>query len=114
MLKVSKRFVDETLWPNFNAINSELHAHLHDVTARVIREVLDASTSEADEVAATPVRGRGKAEARREAAVVVQLLRFAACQSVATAVVPTSMSEPVVSSDPQTAHLAVKPLGVSR
>ncbi len=61
MLKVSKRFVDETLWPNFNAINSELHARLHDVTARVIREVLDASTSEADEVAAAPVLGGGKA-----------------------------------------------------
>ena len=61
MLKVSKRFVDETLWPNFNAINSELHAHLHDVTTRVIREVLDASTSEADEVAATPALGGGKA-----------------------------------------------------
>lgn len=51
MLKVSKRFVDETLWPEFSAISSELHSYLHGVTDRIIREALDASTSEADEVA---------------------------------------------------------------
>ena len=57
MLKVSKRFVDETLWPEFTAINDELHKYLHEVTERVIREALDASTSEADEV---PALGSGE------------------------------------------------------
>jgi len=57
MLKVSKRFVDETLWPEFTAMNDELHKYLHEVTERVIREALDASTSEADEV---PALGSGE------------------------------------------------------
>ncbi len=52
MLKVSKRFVSETLWPEYLAIDKELHQYLHHVTDRVIREALDASTGEADEVAA--------------------------------------------------------------
>jgi len=52
MLKVSKRFVNETLWPEYLAIDKELHQYLHQVTDRVIREALDASTDEADEVPA--------------------------------------------------------------
>lgn len=52
MLKVSKRFVNETLWPEYLAIAAELRKYLDDITARVIRETLDASTGEADEVAA--------------------------------------------------------------
>lgn len=52
MLKVSKKFVDQTLWPEFSAINEELHKYLHAVTDRVIREALDASTGEADEIPA--------------------------------------------------------------
>lgn len=53
MLKVSKSFVSQTLWPEFDAINQELHKYLHEVTDRVIREALDASTGEADEIAGT-------------------------------------------------------------
>jgi hypothetical protein len=52
MLKVSKKFVDQTLWPEFTALSGELRKYLHAVTDRVIREALDASTSEADEVPA--------------------------------------------------------------
>jgi hypothetical protein len=52
MLKVSTRFVRETLWPEYLAIAAELHQYLREVTERVIREALDASGSEADEVAA--------------------------------------------------------------
>ena len=59
MVKVSKRFVDETLWPEFTAIDRALSAHLHDVTSRVIREVLDASAREADEVDEPPALGAG-------------------------------------------------------
>lgn len=60
MLKVSKRFVDETLWPHYQAIHKELHAHLHQVTDRVIRQVLDASTGEAEEVIAKPALASGE------------------------------------------------------
>ena len=56
------RFVDETLWPQFEAIDRELHGFLHEVTNRVIREALDASTGEADEVAGTPQLGGGEKE----------------------------------------------------
>ena len=52
MLKVSKRFVNETLWPEYLAIGKELRQYLNQITERVIREVLDASAREADEVAA--------------------------------------------------------------
>jgi hypothetical protein len=52
MLKVSKRFVDQTLWPEFTAIGAELRSYLQTVTDRVIREALDASSGEADEVPA--------------------------------------------------------------
>lgn len=62
MVRVSKRFVDETLWPQFEAIDRELRGFLHDVTNRVIREALDASTGEADEVAGTPQLGGGEKE----------------------------------------------------
>lgn len=53
MLRVSKRFVDQTLWPEFTAISEELRGHLAAITSRVIREVLDESDAEADEVAGT-------------------------------------------------------------
>jgi len=52
MLKVSKRFVDQTLWPEFTAISTELRSYLQSVTERVIHETLDASSGEADEVPA--------------------------------------------------------------
>ncbi len=57
MLKISQKFMDQTLWPEFTAINDELHKYLHQITDRVIREALDASTSEAEEV---PALGSGE------------------------------------------------------
>jgi hypothetical protein len=50
MLLVSKRFVDQTLWPEYTQISAELRGYLQQVTSRVIHEVLDASDREADEV----------------------------------------------------------------
>jgi hypothetical protein len=50
MLLVSKKFVDQTLWPEFTQISAELRGYLQHVTSRVIHEVLDASDREADEV----------------------------------------------------------------
>lgn len=50
MAKVSKGFVDETLWPEFEAISSTLHSYLDDVTNRVVGQVIHADMSEAAEV----------------------------------------------------------------
>lgn len=47
MLRVSPRFVDETLWPQFEQISDTLHGYLTEVTKRVVGQVLDADQSEA-------------------------------------------------------------------
>jgi len=47
MVQVPKRFVDETLWPEFQKINSELNAYLQEVTDRVIKQVLHEDVSDA-------------------------------------------------------------------
>jgi hypothetical protein len=62
MVKVSKSFVNETLWPEYEALAAELRGYLDEVTQRVIRETLDASTSEADEIAGAPLLGGGRTE----------------------------------------------------
>ena len=51
MVRVSKRFVDETLWSEFQQIDGTLRRYLDDVTARVIAEVIHKDTSDAVEVA---------------------------------------------------------------
>lgn len=50
MAMVSKGFVDETLWPEFQSISSTLRSYLDEVTSRVIGEVIHADVSEAAEV----------------------------------------------------------------
>lgn len=47
MAKVSKAFVDETLWPEFEALSSTLSSYLDEVTSRVVVEVIHADVSEA-------------------------------------------------------------------
>ncbi len=59
MLRVSRRFVDQTLWPEFSAISKELRGYLQGITSRVIREVLDANDAEAAEVAGSLTPGGG-------------------------------------------------------
>jgi len=46
MVQVPKRFVDETLWPEFQKINEELIAYLQDVTDRVVKQVLHQDSSD--------------------------------------------------------------------
>lgn len=48
MAKVSKRFVDETLWPEFQEISETLRTYLSDVTDRVVRQVIHQDSSEAE------------------------------------------------------------------
>jgi hypothetical protein len=51
MAKVSKNFVHETLWPEFEEISKTLRSYLSDVTERVISQVICSDSSEADVVA---------------------------------------------------------------
>jgi len=47
MAQLPKRFVDETLWPEFQKIDKELNSYLHDVTDRVVKKVLHEDSSDA-------------------------------------------------------------------
>jgi hypothetical protein len=51
MARVPHRFVDETLWPEFEKLSATLRSFLDDITERVIRESVFADDSEAEEVA---------------------------------------------------------------
>ena len=46
MIDVPERFVDETLWPEFEALSAELRQYLSEVTDRVIADVLEEDGSE--------------------------------------------------------------------
>lgn len=50
MVKVSRGFVQETLWPEFQQISATLHSYLQEVTNRVVASVLHGDESEAAEV----------------------------------------------------------------
>ena len=50
MVQVPKSFVDETLWPEFEKISSELREYLQDVTQRVVTQVLHEDSSDAEVV----------------------------------------------------------------
>ncbi len=50
MAKVSKRFVDETLWPEYQQLSAVLRKYLDEITERVITEAIHKDTSEATEV----------------------------------------------------------------
>ncbi len=50
MARVSKRFIDETLWPEFQEISETLRVYLSEVTERVVSQVLHQDSSEADVV----------------------------------------------------------------
>jgi hypothetical protein len=49
MLKVPKAFVDETLWPRFEALNEDLRKSLAEETDRVIAHVFGGNAEEAEE-----------------------------------------------------------------
>lgn len=46
MARVPKRFVNETLWPEFEQISALLRAHLEEVTQRLVSEVLHEDSSD--------------------------------------------------------------------
>ena len=55
MAKVSPRFVDETLWPEFVQVSGELSTYLDEITNRVIGAAFSQDTSDAEEMPA--IRG---------------------------------------------------------
>jgi hypothetical protein len=62
MAKVSARFVNETLWPEYEQLATVLRQHLDEVTDRIISTAIHADASEAREVADAPQLGSGNAE----------------------------------------------------
>lgn len=50
MAKVSKKFVDETLWPEFEEFSDSLESYLSEVTDRVVSQVIYQDSSEAEVV----------------------------------------------------------------
>jgi len=50
MARVSKRFLDQTLWPEFQEISGTLRTYLSDVTERVVAQVIHQDSSEAEVV----------------------------------------------------------------
>lgn len=57
MARVSRRFVDETLWPEYLQIADELRRYLDEITQRIITEAIHGDTSDADEMAAIEHKG---------------------------------------------------------
>ncbi|HEY2409967.1 MAG TPA: hypothetical protein VGI10_28385 [Polyangiaceae bacterium] len=49
MAKVSRRFADETLWPEYQQLSSVLRAHLEELTDRVIASAIHQDVSDASE-----------------------------------------------------------------
>ena len=59
MSSVSKRFVDETLWPQFCDLNEALKLYLCQVTDRVIAESIHADSTEPTERPLAALPGMG-------------------------------------------------------
>jgi hypothetical protein len=59
MVRAPRRFVKDTLWPEFEELSSVLRAHLEEVTDRLISSAIHADVSEASEVA-EPARLGGR------------------------------------------------------
>jgi hypothetical protein len=59
-LRAPEAFQNKTLWPEFLCLADELHAHLDELTTRVIREAINDDVSEprADGVKALPAPSR--------------------------------------------------------
>lgn len=57
MVRVPRRFVEETLWPEFQQLVGTLRSYLDEITERVVAEVLHRDSSEAAEVEAPALPG---------------------------------------------------------
>ena len=59
MARVPKRFLDETLWPEFCELDKTLAAYLSDVTDRVIAQGIESDSSEVEVVSEQGALGAG-------------------------------------------------------
>jgi hypothetical protein len=50
MARVSRKFIAETLWPEFEQISATLREYLSDITERVISETIHKDSTEAGEI----------------------------------------------------------------
>ncbi|MDQ7086339.1 MAG: hypothetical protein Q9Q13_00105 [Acidobacteriota bacterium] len=50
MVRASRRFIDETLWPEFQELSRTLRSYLSEVTDRVVQQVIHQDSSEAEVV----------------------------------------------------------------
>lgn len=57
-VKAPKSFINDTLWPEFCAIDSELMQHIEEITQRIIRGAIHGDSADADEVAGALPAGR--------------------------------------------------------
>lgn len=48
MAKISKSFLDKTLWPEYEKLDNALISYLEKITEKVIRESVNSDTSESD------------------------------------------------------------------
>ncbi len=58
MARVSKGFVNRTLWPEYQELEKELTKHLDAIAERIINESIFADTSDAEELVMLP-HGQG-------------------------------------------------------
>lgn len=49
MARVARTFVDETLWPEYQELNSTLMAHLQSITERIIHQAIHGDATDAEE-----------------------------------------------------------------
>jgi len=49
MIKVTRTFLDETLWPEFLQADAILQQHFHEVTKRVVAQAISGDTTELEE-----------------------------------------------------------------
>jgi hypothetical protein len=57
MVRVTKTFVDEVLWPEFQEINDTLRAHLEAVTQRIVAQAIHGEAGEVEERPPEPGQG---------------------------------------------------------
>jgi len=48
MVKVVRKFMDETLWPEYLELNASLRSYLEEVTRRVIEKAISPSSPQQD------------------------------------------------------------------
>jgi hypothetical protein len=66
LVRAPDTFQVRTLWPEFLALSEELHAHLEELTERVIREAIDEDVSEPSETCTPKALGDGRGDAEMD------------------------------------------------